>query len=244
MSPGVCSISKTKPRISSYWNFMQIEIIVVTSKNVFFNESLFANFETTIGFILSKWIRRWSQILIRSPGWPCTQKWDKTFNCQFIDYLEKRNFFETTSNIDMVYAIGNHFLPWVWIWNCHLKMSSVWFESTGKVYHFCMEKCTDDPGTFIVNGGYRVEGEIKLSKMVPSATIKMVGAFRFTVVKLRLQSRATHWRNDDDPHGGELSLEASTSSECAGTAGVELRQPENLDRRRPYVEERESEIVR
>ena len=85
-------VSKTEPRISSYLNFTQIEIIVLTSKNVIFNGSLFANSENSIGLVASKWVKEWSWILIQSLGWPCTQ--NKTnFNCNFTDYLKKRDFF-------------------------------------------------------------------------------------------------------------------------------------------------------
>ena len=54
-------------------NFTQIEIIVLTLKNTIFNISSFVNSETTIGFMALKQVREWSQILILSPGWPCTQ---------------------------------------------------------------------------------------------------------------------------------------------------------------------------
>ena len=54
MSPGVCSISKTKPQISRYGNFMQIETIGLTLKNTIFNGSSFANSEAAIGFVTSE----------------------------------------------------------------------------------------------------------------------------------------------------------------------------------------------
>ena len=66
-SLGVYSVSKIQPQLSSYFNFTQIEKITLTSKNVIFNRSSFANFETFIGFVASKQVWKWSQILIPSP---------------------------------------------------------------------------------------------------------------------------------------------------------------------------------
>ena len=71
-SPGVCLVSKTEPRILSYWNFMQIEIIVLTSKNTIFNWNSFANSEIAIEFVMSKQVQIWIWILILSPSLPCT----------------------------------------------------------------------------------------------------------------------------------------------------------------------------
>ena len=72
MSLEVCSISKTAPRILSYWNFTQIETIGFTLKNAIFNGNSFAKFETSIRFVVSKRVWEWSQILIPNPDWPCT----------------------------------------------------------------------------------------------------------------------------------------------------------------------------
>ena len=46
----------------------QIETIRLTSKNMIFNRSSFSIYETAIGFMLLKRIRKWSQFLILSPG--------------------------------------------------------------------------------------------------------------------------------------------------------------------------------
>ena len=78
----VCSIFKKETWMSKYWNFIQIETIIPTSKNMIFNESLFANFETTIRFVVSKRVRDWSPFLILSSDWPCTQN-EANFNWQF-----------------------------------------------------------------------------------------------------------------------------------------------------------------
>ena len=84
----MCLVSKIEPWISSYWNFTQVETIVLISKNVIFNGNSFAIFETAIKFLASKRIREWSQILISSPGWPCMQN-NVTFNYQFYRLSQK-----------------------------------------------------------------------------------------------------------------------------------------------------------
>ena len=60
-------------------NCMQNGLKVLSSKNVFFKRSSFGNFETIIGFMASKKVFEWSQILILSPSWPYTQN-ETSFN--------------------------------------------------------------------------------------------------------------------------------------------------------------------
>ena len=69
----VCLISKTELRISSCWNATQIETIRLILRNVIFNRSLFAKSEIAIGFVASKWVLKWSRILILSLSWSCMQ---------------------------------------------------------------------------------------------------------------------------------------------------------------------------
>ena len=66
--------------------FHALETIEVTSKNTIFNESSFTKFETSIGYVTSKWDQEWSRILILSIGYPYTQKDAKilTVNSQII----------------------------------------------------------------------------------------------------------------------------------------------------------------
>ena len=73
MSLAVCSVSKTETQITSYSNFMKIEMSELTSKNVLSNGCSFQNSETTIAFIALKRVRRWSHFLISSLSWPYTQ---------------------------------------------------------------------------------------------------------------------------------------------------------------------------
>ena len=51
----------------------KLKIILLTLKNVIFNRSLFVNSETSIGFMVSKRVQKWSQILILNLGWRCSQ---------------------------------------------------------------------------------------------------------------------------------------------------------------------------
>ena len=82
MSSEVCLVFKKEPWTSSCWNFMQIKTIILTSKNMIFHRNLFASSETFIGFVASKWVRKWSRILIPSLSWSYTQN-EVKFNCQF-----------------------------------------------------------------------------------------------------------------------------------------------------------------
>ena len=49
-------------------------------------------------------------------------KRDKTFNFQFTNYLEKCEFLQTTSNIDILYTVGKYFSSRVWIWDLYRKI--------------------------------------------------------------------------------------------------------------------------
>ena len=73
MSPGVCSVSKTEPQISSYCKFTQIETIELTLRNVISNGTSLYISETAIEFVASKQVQGWSRFLFSSLGWPCTQ---------------------------------------------------------------------------------------------------------------------------------------------------------------------------
>ena len=49
-------------------------------------------------------------------------KQGKDFNCQFTDCLEKHDFLQMTSNIDILYIVGKHFSSRVWIQDRCLKI--------------------------------------------------------------------------------------------------------------------------
>ena len=57
MSPKVCSNSKTELWKHMNQNYTQNSVIVVTSKNAFFNRNSFGEFETATGFMVSKQVR-------------------------------------------------------------------------------------------------------------------------------------------------------------------------------------------
>ena len=100
---------------------MQIETIVLTSKNVIFRGRLFADFETIIGFLAF-------QILIPSLSWPCTQN-EANFNYQFTVCLEKCDFLQMTSNISKLYTRGRRSIivsPWFHHAHTHTAIVSTW----------------------------------------------------------------------------------------------------------------------
>ena len=72
-SPGICSVFRMEPQITSYSNFTKIETSELTSKNAIANGGLFRNSEVAIEFVASKRVYKWSRFLISSPGWSCTQ---------------------------------------------------------------------------------------------------------------------------------------------------------------------------
>ena len=158
MSPGVCSVSKTESPISSYWKFTQIEMIELTLRNVISNRTSFRDFDTVLGFMASKWVRGWSRFLISSPGWPCTQN-KAQLNWRFTDCLKKRDFLQTNQNIGILYTIGNHFSSRLTIQDHYLKIRLYFARINCQNCHFCTEKCANNLGIFVVNGGHHYKEE-------------------------------------------------------------------------------------
>ena len=102
--------------MSKYWNLTQIETIVLTSKNMIFNGSLFSNSETVIRFVASKQVQEWSWISILSPNWHCKQN-EANFNWQFFYSSSWKMWFFTNDNKPrhIIYhceacAVTNHFV--------------------------------------------------------------------------------------------------------------------------------------
>ena len=96
-------------------------MIELTLRNMISNRSSFAKSEIVIGFLMSKRVRGWSQFLILSISWPCTQN-EIRWNWQFTDCLEKLDFFQKNPNIGILYTVGNHFLSWLTIQDRYLKI--------------------------------------------------------------------------------------------------------------------------
>ena len=71
-SLGVCSLFKIEPWNHKNKNGMQNGATMRTSEIASFNHSLFGNYETAIGFVVSKQVQEGSQIHILNPSWPYT----------------------------------------------------------------------------------------------------------------------------------------------------------------------------
>ena len=105
----MCLVSKLEPRKHVNQNGTQNSATWSTSKIELFNCSLFGNSKTINGFVTSKRVQEWSQILIWCPGWLYTQN-ERTL----IDNLALKSvIFEISPNIGELYVILNHFLPQV-----------------------------------------------------------------------------------------------------------------------------------
>ena len=97
-------------------------MIELTLRNVISKGSSFRDFETTIRFIVSKRVRRWSRFLISSPGWSYLQN-EAQLNGIFYSFSQKKwHFLQTNPNIGILYTIGNHFSPWLTIRDRYLKI--------------------------------------------------------------------------------------------------------------------------
>ena len=130
--------------MSKYWNLKQIETIMLTSKNVIFCGSLFANYETTIGFMASKQVRGWPRILILISGWFCTQNETTLINnchsssrkmwlcandtkCKHLICFEKYFFLISTTSISLL----QNRAPFGWDLIEELQLHGIaceWFE--------------------------------------------------------------------------------------------------------------------
>ena len=83
---------------------MPIGRIGLILKNAIFNGNSFAKSKTLIGFMASKKVREWSQILILSLGWSDTQN-ETNLNGHFLTVsLEKLDFSQTAPNISKLYT--------------------------------------------------------------------------------------------------------------------------------------------
>ena len=92
------------------------------SKNAIFKGRAFVKYETVIRFVASKWVQKWSRILILSPGWSCKQNKTKS-NWHFLTIsLEKHDFLQTILNIDIFCTVGKYFSSWVWIRDRYVKI--------------------------------------------------------------------------------------------------------------------------
>ena len=106
MSLGMCSVSKTESQKHKHQNGTQNNATGLTSKEELFNRSSFSNSETANGLVMSKQVRRWSQILIWSP---------------IDNFTLKSVIFETSPNIGKLYVISKYFSPWVRIQDRYLQ---------------------------------------------------------------------------------------------------------------------------
>ena len=130
-------------------------------QNAIFNENSFTNSEIAIRFMTSKQFRKWSQVMILSPGWPCMQK-RQTLIVNFTD-SRKSDFLQTTLNIDKLYTVGKNFSSRVWIRDLYLKIRLRLARIHLQSFRFWMKKHANVPRTFIGNGDYHLEEEALLS---------------------------------------------------------------------------------
>ena len=127
---------------SSYYDVTQIDTIVLTSKNTIFQLKL----------VCKIWCCHWICWIETSPKMVSNldsksllflhAKWGKVLTINFIDYLEKYDFLQTTSNIGKLYTIGKHFSLWVWIQHRYLKIRLYLAQINWKNLSFlCENEC-------------------------------------------------------------------------------------------------------
>ena len=112
-----------------------------------FNRSSFINSETAIGFATLKQFWKWSQILILSHSWPCTQNEAKILIVN-LQMSEKCDFLWMTSNIDILYTVGKPFSPRVWILYRYLKIRLSFAQINRQNLPFLHEKVCQRSGHF------------------------------------------------------------------------------------------------
>ena len=139
---------------------------MLTSKNKIFNESLFSNSDTTIGFLALKRVWEWSQIRISSPSCPCMQN-EAHFNYQFHSLSWKMWLFTNNFKHRQIIHCWKYFSPRVWIWDRNLKIRLRLAQIHLQSFHFCTKICANDPDTFIRNRKYHLEEGVEMSGLAP-----------------------------------------------------------------------------
>ena len=79
---------------------------------------------------------------------------------------------QTTSNIEILYTIGNYFSSWLRIWDHYFKIRLGLSWINVKVSPFYTEIYAIDLGTFVVNGGYHLKEQVVLNTMTPRIAVK------------------------------------------------------------------------
>ena len=157
-------------------------------------------------------------------------KMRQRLNWQFTDCLEKHDFLQTTPIIGILYTVGNHFSPRVWIWDSYLKIRLRLARINYQSFFILHGKACRRSGTFFVNGGYHYNEEIERNLLEPRITVKSGRRKLFHHCEEMAISRTSvsvHCRTSTTV---ELGFAVSTPSESLQLACVTARPPEVLDR--------------
>ena len=139
-----------------------------TSKNVISNGGSFQNSEATIAFVTLKRVHRWSQFLISSPNWPCTQN-DASLNWYFHSF-----FFQKTQ----LWAndIKHRHIIYYWKWffatiknlrSLPENKTSFGKDQLSKFWQFFLKNVIINPATFIASRKHHYDEGDELRLMEP-----------------------------------------------------------------------------
>ena len=175
---------------------MHIETIVLTSKKIIFNGNSFANFEADIGFVSSKQVCEWSQILISSSGWPCTQNESK-FKLSIHRLFRKTWIFANDFKYrHIIYHWKEFFITCMNLRLLPQNNAPFSSDPLAKFVIFCTKMHADDPGTFVRNKGYHFEEEAKMSVLGPWTSSGSCKRRCFAVILSRLPHMRSIIGND------------------------------------------------
>ena len=131
------------------------------------NEDLFWNSDAVIAFVVSKRVRRRSQFLILSPGWPCTQN-NSCLNWHFHSFSWKTQLWAN----DIKHEHVIHY--WKWFFTTIKNLRSLPENKTSfgtdqllKFWQFASKSVFWNPTTFIANWRHHYDEGDELNLLVP-----------------------------------------------------------------------------
>ena len=154
----------------------------------------------------------------------------QTLIVNFTVYLEKCNFLQMILNIGKLYTIGKHFSSQVWIRDRYLKIKIclAWIHLQSSC--FFMEKCAENSGTFVGNGGYHLEEKVEMNLLEPGNGGESIRRTAFEHCPATAPSCATTAINNGVLPLSELDPASLAPSEANWTTCVAIDTPLTVDR--------------
>ena len=165
---------------------------VLTPRNMISNGDSFWDSETVIRFVASKWVWKWSRILISSPTWPYTQK-EAQLNYHFHSFPRKMWFFVNKSKHRHIKSRWKSFFTMINNTRS-LSQNMALFGSTqlSKSRQFCVTMRANNLATFVENGGNHYQEEAKRNYFAPRDNCGVARGGVLQLFSPRLPLRVDH----------------------------------------------------